>query len=345
MRRPTIADLAKAAGVSTATVDRVLNGRVAVREETVRRVHEAAEEIGYHGANVIRYRMLADKPAFRLGLVLQKPRHAFYQEVLRIFEAEARACTLRRVQITARFAQSAQPEELAEILMSLKGRVDAVAATGLDHHLVTQSVQQLRGAGIPVFALLSDFAQGIRESYFGTNNLKVGRMAGWLISRLAGGPGKVAVFIGGSRFHGHELRETGFRSFFRDAAPQFQLLDTQINLETRPLTYEATMNLLSRHEDLVGLYVAGGGMEGAIEAVREKGAAPRLVLVVNELTPESQAGLQDQTVSIVLRTPVRAIAGDLITQMIATSEAGMSATPGQRFFASEIWTPESEFMR
>ena len=113
MSRPTIIDLAKAAGVSPATVDRVLNGRQNVREETVRRVHEAAEAIGYHGANVIRYRLLADKPEFRLGLVLQKPRHAFYQDVLRIFEAQARACMLRRVQITARFTATAQAANIS----------------------------------------------------------------------------------------------------------------------------------------------------------------------------------------------------------------------------------------
>ena len=345
MSRPTIIDLAKAAGVSTATVDRVLNGRHNVREETVRRVHEAAEAIGYHGANVIRYRLLADKPEFRLGLVLQKPRHAFYQDVQRIFEAQARACMLRRVQITARFTETARPEELAEILMSFKGRVDAVAATGLDHHLVTQAVQTLRGSGLPVYALLSDFAQGVRESYFGTNNLKVGRIAGWFISKLARQPGKVGLFVGGPRFHGHELRETGFRSFFRDAAPDFQLLDTQINLETRQLTYEATSDLLARHPDLVGLYVAGGGMEGAIQAVREARAAPRVVLIVNELTPESQSGLQDQTISVVLGTPIRQLATDLIALMIATSEKGMAEIPGQRFFPSEVWTPESESMR
>lgn len=345
MNRPTIADLARAAGVSTATVDRVLNGRQSVREETVRRVHDAAEEIGYHGANMIRQRMLADRPAFRLGLVLQKPRHAFYQDVLRLFEAEARACTLRRVQIVPRFVESPQPAELAEVLLSLKGRVDAIAATGLDHHIATQAVQALRAGGIPVYSLLSDFAQGFRESYFGTNNLKVGRIAGWFISRLAARPGKVGLFIGGSRFHGHELRETGFRSFFRDAAPDFQLLDTQINLETRQLTYEATRNLLARHDTLVGLYVAGGGMEGAIEAVREVSPDARPVLIVNELTPESRAGLQDHSVSIVLGTPIRPLAADLIALTIATSEKGMSDTPGQRFFPSEIWTPESDFMR
>ena len=209
---------------------------------------------------------------------------------------------------------------------------------------MTQAVQALRGSGMPVYALLSDFAQGVRESYFGTNNLKVGRIAGWFISKLAPGPGKVGLFVGGPRFHGHELRETGFRSYFRDAAPRFQLLDTQINLETRELTYEATMNLIGRYPDLVGLYVAGGGMEGAIQAVRESRAVPGLVLIVNELTPDSQSGLQDDVVSVVLATPVRQLAADLIALMIATSEKGMAETPGQRFFPPEVWTPESEFM-
>ncbi|RJE84938.1 LacI family DNA-binding transcriptional regulator [Paracoccus onubensis] len=344
-RRPTIADLARAAGVSTATVDRVLNGRQNVREETVRRVHQAAGEIGYHGANVIRQRMLADKAELRLGLLLQKPRHAFYQDVQAIFETQARACTQRRIEIMTRFTETGQPGEISDILRGFRGRVHAVAATGIDHHLVTQAVQELRGAGVPVYSLLSDFAQGVRENYLGTNNLKVGRIAGWFIAGLSKRPGKVALFIGGSRYHGHELRETGFRSFFRQSAPAFQLLDTQINLETRQLTYEATVNLLSRHDDLVGLYCAGGGMEGAIEAVRELRKPGDMVLIVNELTPESRAGLQDQTLSVVLSTPVQQIADDLIGMIIAASDKGMAETPGQRFFPPQVWTPESEFMR
>ncbi len=165
------------------------------------------------------------------------------------------------------------------------------------------------------------------------------------MTKLATRPGKIALFIGGSRFHGHELRETGFRSFVRDDAPEFQLLDTQINLETRQLTYEATINLLARHADLVGLYVAGGGMEGAIQAVREMAAGSRVVLVVNELTPDSQAGLQDRVVSVVLGTPIRDLATQLIATVIATRDSGMARMPGQRFFPSEVWTPESETMR
>ncbi|TIU74187.1 MAG: LacI family DNA-binding transcriptional regulator, partial [Mesorhizobium sp.] len=38
-KRPTITDLARTSGVSVATVDRVLNNRLPVREETARRVY------------------------------------------------------------------------------------------------------------------------------------------------------------------------------------------------------------------------------------------------------------------------------------------------------------------
>ena len=47
MSRPTVNDLAKAAGVSLATIDRVLNSRPGVREQTIRRVNAAIEQIGY----------------------------------------------------------------------------------------------------------------------------------------------------------------------------------------------------------------------------------------------------------------------------------------------------------
>lgn len=72
-KRPTIADLARASGVSVATVDRVLNGRHPVREETARRVYDAAKTIGYHAVGLLRQRVFEDLPQYRLGFLLQKP--------------------------------------------------------------------------------------------------------------------------------------------------------------------------------------------------------------------------------------------------------------------------------
>lgn len=341
MKRPTIADLALAAGVSVATVDRVLNGRFKVREETARKVSEAAERIGYHGANAIRQRIFADLPEYHLGVVLQKERHAYYQE----FAAELGAAAARlhdcRMRVSISFAQTADPAELAGLLLGMSGKVNAVAATGLDHHDVTNAVVTLREKGIPTFSLLSDFAQGVREAYFGTNNMKVGRNAAWLLSKFAPRPGKVLLFIGGHRYHGHALRETGFRAYFREYAPQFEVLDAVVNLETRHLTHEALLGAISRHPDLVALYCAGGGMEGAISALREVDAGESIACLVNELTPESRQALLERRISGIFQTPLRELCAELMSTIVHTIEHGMAENPGQRFIAPILWTPES----
>ena len=188
-------------------------------EKTARRVLEAAHKIGFYGTKAIRERVLAEQPEYHLGFILQKERHAFYQAFARQIEEAVAIVPNKRLRATIRFVPSAAPAELADLIRSMKGKVQAVAATGLDHHDATSAVAELRAVGIPTFSLLTDFAQGVRESYIGTNNLHVGRTAAWLMSKIARRPGKIAIFIGGHRYHGHALRETGFRSYFGSSQP------------------------------------------------------------------------------------------------------------------------------
>lgn len=339
--RPTIADLAEAAGVSVATVDRVLNGRLKVREETARRVYEAANEIGYHAASVIRQRMRANLPEMRFAFILQRPDQAFYQEFARELQRAVEATSTIRGHSRLVFVDEQNASNVVRALDSIGGGWDAVALTSLDHHSVTRSVESLRARGRPVFSLLSDFAQGVRESYVGLNNIKVGRTAAWMIARTARRAGKVAVFVGSHRWHGHDLRETGFRSYLREHAPQFEVLDTLVNLETREVTHEALLSLIGRHPDLVGLYVAGGGMEGAISALREEAPRERISLVVNELTPESVEGLHDDIVTAVIATPLPALCRALVDLMAGTVQNGFSGAPGQLFLPFTLHVPES----
>ncbi len=339
--RPTIADLAQAAGVSVATVDRVLNGRLRVREETARRVYEAANEIGYHAAGVIGQRIRADLPEMRFAFILQRPDQPFYQDFGRELQRAVEATPSVRGRSRLVFVEEQNAANVVAALEALGGGWDAVALTSLDHHAVTKSVEALRARGKPVFSLLSDFAQGVRESYVGLNNIKVGRTAAWIIARTARRAGRVAVFVGSHRWHGHDLREAGFRSFFRERAPQFEVLDTLVNLETRQVTHEALLSLMGRHPDLVGLYVAGGGMEGAISALREEGRPEGLGLVVNELTPDSVEALHDDIVTAVIATPLPALCRSLVDLMVSAVQNGFSETPGQLFLPFNLHVPES----
>ncbi|MFN0115982.1 MAG: LacI family DNA-binding transcriptional regulator [Paracoccaceae bacterium] len=340
-RRPTISDLAEAAGVSVATVDRLLNGRERVRHETASRIYESAKRIGFRGISLIGERVQTDVPHVRLGFILQKEKQAFYQAFAREIAAAAAAVSAQRITPVVEFAATPSPSDVAAMLRGMAGRVEAVAATAVNHHAITAAVTDLKEVGVSTFALLSDFAQGVRESYVGMNNLKIGRMAAWMIATAAKTPGRVGIFVGGHRWHGHELRETGFRSFFRESAPQFEVLDTLVNLETRQLTYEATLDLLARQPQLRGIYIAGGGMEGAIAAVREVRAPGELPLVVNELTPESAAALSDGYVTMVDATPLPALCRDLIAMMLRSAAAGPGDVPGQHFVQPELYLPES----
>ncbi len=105
------------------------------------------------------------------------------------------------------------------------------------------------------------------------------------------------------------------------------------------MTYESTLSLLERHPDLVGIYVAGGGMEGAIEALREERAPGEVALVVNELTSHSAAALADGVLSMVIGTPLSALCVDLVSLM-CDAVSGDRPVPGQAFLPPRIHMPE-----
>ena len=163
------------------------------------------------------------------------------------------------------------------------------------HYVAT--IKEVALDPVRTFANLRDggYARPISFTYWSLlpawlcGSILYGALFGFM-ALAAKGPGKLAIFVGGHRWHGHDLRETGFRAYLREAAPSLEVLDAQINLETRQLTYEATQALLSRHPPLRGIYVAGGGMEGAIAALREA-KRPDVALIVSAFTPESRAAL------------------------------------------------------
>ncbi|UDL86930.1 LacI family DNA-binding transcriptional regulator [Mesorhizobium sp. PAMC28654] len=340
-KRPTITDLARISGVSVATVDRVLNNRLPVREDTARRVYETATAIGYHAAGLIKQRMRHELPEYRLGFLLLRREDVFYSEFARELDLAVSQTQRFRGVATIDFADSLAPDEIVERMRKLAAKSRAVALVGPDHPTLTVAVEALKAKGMPVFSLLSDFASGIREGYVGLDNRKVGRTAAWMISKAARRPGKVALFVGSHRFHGHEMREIGFRSFFREQAPEFTLLETLVNLEANQITHDAIIDLLEGHPDLVGLYVAGGGMEGAVSALRQAKPAEMPAVVCNEITAQSRAALADDILTMVISTPLSALCRELVALMGHALEAGAANAPGQTFLPFDIYLPEN----
>jgi LacI family transcriptional regulator len=314
-RKPTIIDIARETGLGAATVDRVIHARPNVSERAKEQVAKAAQKLGYPLPMSLRALPNSSLPMLNLGFVLHKRGQAFYQNFAKEIEAACRARRDVNIRAHIRFSASQSPDDFAKELRAAAENCQAIAATAVNHSSLTRLAEELTGSGIPVFSMLNDFALSAGSGYFGLDNMKVGRLAGWMMATRLQSHCRVAVFIGGARWHGQAMRETGFRSYLREHAPRISVLDTAVNLETRQLTHEATLDLLARTPDLAGLYVAGGGMEGAISALREARPSDKITLIVNELTPDSSQGLADRYVTMVIATPLQQLCADLIDRM------------------------------
>ena len=340
-KRPTITDLARTAGVSVATVDRVLNQRHPVREDTAARVLKAAQDLGFHATELLRQRLREEVPTRTLGFLLQKRTDYFYQA----FGAELAAATRAAVAIRGRpvveFMDELAPGTIVEALHKVGPTVDALAVVAVDHPHVSQAIAMLRARGVPTFTLLSDLTAEARAGYIGLDSRKAGRTAAWAIARTARRPGPVGVVVGSHRYLGQELCEISFRSYFREYAADFPLADALVNLEDPRIAHEATLDLLHRRPDLVGIYVAGGGMEGVIRALREEGAPGRVAMVCNELTPETRSGLIDGVVTMVIGTPRPALAARAVDAMVRAIAAPAPEPPTQILLPFDLYSPEN----
>ncbi len=313
---PTMADVARAAGVGVATVDRVINRRAAVRPETAQRVLAAAEAVGFRRAGLIRRRLGEQARPPRLGFVLQSERSAFYRELAAAIRAAVQAMPEPQPRPEIVFLDDLMPRRVAQRLLELGQCCDALALVAADHPQISQAVEALSAQGLPVFALVSDLSAPTLAGHVGVDNRKVGRTAAWILSRLCRRPGKVGLILGSHRYLCQEQCEVSFRSYLREAAPGFQVLESMVSLEDVGLAHAATLELLHCYPDLVGVYVAGGGVEGVIEALREVDR-PELVTVCHDLTEVTRQALLDGCVTTVLSHPREWMATRLCEQMVA----------------------------
>jgi LacI family transcriptional regulator len=320
-RRPTIPDLAEAAGVSVATVNRVLSGAANVRLKTRERVQQAAEEIGFYGIGSIQARVAAARPRLRFGVLLLQPHRPFYQNVARALQEAALNATGADVELCVEFLQDLSPQNVAHQAMLLANTCNAICITSAVHPVVTDALEQIQARGIPVFAFISQISVTGQMPYIGLDNWKVGRTSAWAFANICKVPGKIGILMGNPRYRNQEMNEAGFRSYFREHALDFTLLEPISTFEAADVAQEMTEQLLADHPDLVGLYVSGGGISGALAALRSKGQAGKIVVVGYDLTEVTRAALLDGSMTLVISHPLANLARDAISGMVRACTA------------------------
>lgn len=333
----TMQDVARAAGVGVATVDRVINRRAAVRPDTAQRVLDAAERLGFRRTGLIRRRLAEDTQPRRLGFLLQSRRTPFYRRLAVELATAARQGDTP-VEALIEHLDDLTPRHVAARLTRMAQQVDAVALVAADHPTINAAIVSVAAQHqVPVFACVSDLSCDALAGYVGVNNRHMGRTAAWVLARLCRPHSKVALLLGSHRYLCQEQCEISFRAYLREVAPTLHVLETMVSLEDTQLAQNAAWELLHQHPDLSGIYVAGGGIEGVIDALRDT-PQPQLVTVCHDLSDVTRQALLDGTVTTVLSHPLPAMAARLCDAMQQALQARRTTRRVQALLPFEFYT-------
>ncbi len=327
MSRPTIRDLAAAAGVSVATVNRVLAGSVSVSPSTRQLVQETARQIGFYGLGTIQSRVAASRPRLRLGALLLQPHRPFYQNSAAALRRAASETTAAEIDLRVEFLLAADCQVIC--------LVSAV------HPTVTEAVERIQSQGVHVFALVAQLSATGQVPYIGLDNWKVGRTAAWTFDHVCKLRGKLGILMGNPRYRNQAMNKAGFRSYFREHVCEFTLLEPTSTFEASAVAQEITERLLADHPDLAGLYVSGGGISGALAALRRAGKAGQIVTVGHDLTEITRAALLDGTVTLIISHPLERLAKEAIESMVGACVSQTLASNPTRIVPFDLFTREN----
>lgn len=341
MSRPTIKDLAEAAQLSVATVNRVLAGAVNVRAQTRELVQEAAERIGFYGLGTIQSRVAASRPKFRFGILLLQPHRPFYQNIAAALRRAAAEMTRAEIDLRIEFLEDLSPQNTAERALRLAEGCQAIGIVSAVHPIVTEAVTRIQARGVRVFALVAQLSATGQVPYVGLDNWKVGRTSAWTFANVCKAPGKIGILLGNPRYRNQEMNEAGFRSYFREFAPGFTLLEPVSTFEASAIAQEMTEKLLADHPDLVGLYVSGGGISGALAGLRGSGKAEQIVTVGYDLFDVTRAALLDGTMTLVISHPLDRLARETVEAMVAACTSDGPAEAATRIVPFDLFTREN----
>jgi LacI family transcriptional regulator len=288
--RPSLNDVARASGVSLATVDRVLHGRGGVRARTVERVQAVVERLGYRPDPAAT--RLARKRQARLTFVLPSGTNTFVDMIDSQVQAVGPWLAEQRAAAVVQRVDVFSPEALARHLAGLRDRCDAAVVMGQDHPRVRATIDDLVAHGVVVVTLVSDVPGSRRSRFVGIDNVTAGRTAASLLGRFVGPrPGPVGIVMGSRALRDHAERLFGFEQVLAAEHGHLRPLAPIEGHDSSQRTEPLVARLLQREPDLVGLYSIGAGNRGIQAALEQSGRADRIVWVCHELTPHARQAL------------------------------------------------------
>lgn len=257
----TIKDVARAAGVSVATVSRVYNGSARVRDDTRDLVRKVATELGYSPNGAAR--SLITSRSHTIGVLLPDLYGEFFSEVIRGIDQAAQRGKYHLLLSSARH----DGPELEAALRSMRGRVDGliVMSPELDAGAARRSLPE----NFPVVLLNTPPS----DAGFGSMAVENFEGAHAMVSHLARlGHRRIAIIRGADRNFDAAERLRGYRAALEAAGLAFDPSLEFAGDFSELSGHDAARAMLARPDRPTAVFAANDCMAiGALSAFREAG--------------------------------------------------------------------------
>lgn len=227
--RVTAKMIAEELGVSTATVDRVLNNRKGVSEKTIKRVKDKAKELGYKPNTAAKF--LSTQKETLVAFVLPIAPEYFWDEI----EAEIKTAA----EIYADFGfyvqtfrtDAALIENQIHYINNLidQNLFDALVISPNDADPYIEVINKGILKGIPIFTLNNDVPESKRISFVGGDYYHAGFLAGELIHLFSDKLTDVVIIRESEDMYQMVNKEKGFRDYFLENKSEVKIHPVLIN--------------------------------------------------------------------------------------------------------------------
>ena len=295
--RYKVREIAQQSGLSEATVDRVLNDRPGVRENTRAEVMQAISDLDKQRAQ-----LRLNGRRYLIDVVMQTPER-FSDAFRAAVEAELPAFAPAMVRARFHLWESGSAAQTVEALARIRGS-HGIVLKAQDEPEVAEAVDRLVESGVPVVTYATDIPSSERCVYVGIDNRGAGATAAYLMDRwLSDSPSDVLITLSRTVFRGEGEREVGFRTGLRGSGRSIVEVSDSDGIDAT--NERLVARALEAHPSVEAVYSVGGGNTATVAAFERIGR-PCKVFIAHDLDADNRRLLREGRISLVLHNDLRA---------------------------------------